>query len=177
MLLSRRSKALLIKQQFARVPWITLNKFRIVAKLKILFYLQPSARDVSAHISRKSAAKCDKHCELQNSVNHKNLECALCFQGSPGSMPASVSNQLVLRIPRSASSVCSCCLQACGALAPLCFRFMPRIVLNPFWQTALALSVAFVCVGILGNLVLWRTASSIFCVGPARPSASRHEVG
>ena len=58
--------------------------------------LQPSARDVSAHISRKSAAKCDKHCDLQNSVNHENLECALRSQGFPGSMPASVFNHFML---------------------------------------------------------------------------------
>ena len=34
-----------------------------------LFYLQLSATDVSARTTMKGAAKCDKHCELQNSVN------------------------------------------------------------------------------------------------------------
>ena len=32
--------------------------------------LQLSATDVSARTTMKGAAKCDKHCELQNSVNH-----------------------------------------------------------------------------------------------------------
>jgi hypothetical protein len=31
--------------------------------------LQLSATDVSAQATMKGAAKCDKHCELQNSVN------------------------------------------------------------------------------------------------------------
>ena len=33
------------------------------------FSLQLSATDVSARTTMKGAAKCDKHCELQNSVN------------------------------------------------------------------------------------------------------------
>ena len=33
------------------------------------FHLQLSATDVSARTTMKGAAKCDKHCELQNSVN------------------------------------------------------------------------------------------------------------
>ena len=32
-------------------------------------FLQLSAMDVSARTTMKGAAKCDKHCELQNSVN------------------------------------------------------------------------------------------------------------
>ena len=32
-------------------------------------FLQLSATDVSAQTTMKGAAKCDKHCELQNSVN------------------------------------------------------------------------------------------------------------
>ena len=34
-----------------------------------LLFLQLSAIDVSARTTMKGAAKCDKHCELQNSVN------------------------------------------------------------------------------------------------------------
>ena len=33
------------------------------------FFLQLSAIDVSARTTMKGAAKCDKHCELQDSVN------------------------------------------------------------------------------------------------------------
>ena len=39
----------------------------------------------------KGAAKCDKHCELQNSVNQQGLERILRFRDIPESMPASVS--------------------------------------------------------------------------------------
>ena len=39
----------------------------------------------------KGAAKCDKHCELQNSVNQKVFERILRFRDIPESMPASVS--------------------------------------------------------------------------------------
>ena len=38
----------------------------------------------------KGAAKCDNHCELQNSVNQWILERALHSRDIPGSMPASV---------------------------------------------------------------------------------------
>jgi len=38
----------------------------------------------------KGAAKCDNHCELQNSVNQWKLERALHSRDIPGSMPASV---------------------------------------------------------------------------------------
>ena len=55
------------------------------------FYLQLSAMDVSVRTTMKGAAKCDKHCELQNSVNRQELERILCFWDIPESMPASVS--------------------------------------------------------------------------------------
>ena len=35
----------------------------------LLHQIQLSATDVSARTTMKGAAKCDKHCELQNSVN------------------------------------------------------------------------------------------------------------
>ena len=54
------------------------------------FHLQLSAMDVSVRTTMKGAAKCDKHCELQNSVNRQKLERILCFWVIPGSMPASV---------------------------------------------------------------------------------------
>ena len=53
--------------------------------------LQLSAMDVSARTTMKGAAKCDKHCELQNSVNRQELERILCFVDIPESMSASVS--------------------------------------------------------------------------------------
>ena len=53
--------------------------------------LQLSAMDVSVRSTMKGAAKCDKHCELQNSVNRQGLERILCFWDIPESTPASVS--------------------------------------------------------------------------------------
>ena len=47
--------------------------------------------DVSVRTTMKGAAKCDKHCELQDSVNRQELERILCFWDIPESMPASVS--------------------------------------------------------------------------------------
>jgi len=47
--------------------------------------------NVSVRATMKGAAKCDKHCELQNSVNRQELERILRFRDIPESMPASVS--------------------------------------------------------------------------------------
>jgi hypothetical protein len=52
---------------------------------------QLSAIDVSARRTMKGAANCDKHCELQNSVNQQELERKLRFRDIPETMPASVS--------------------------------------------------------------------------------------
>jgi len=48
------------------------------------------AMDISAQASMKNAAKCDNHCELQNSVNQWKVERILHFWVTPGSMPGSV---------------------------------------------------------------------------------------
>ena len=73
--------------------------------------LQLSATDVSAQTTMKGAAKCDKHCDLQNSVNQQGLERILRFRDTPESMPASVSTSV------------SCCrrfaLPNCGLREPL----------------------------------------------------------
>ena len=52
--------------------------------------------DVLARTTMKGAAKCDKHCELQISVNKQGFERKLRFRDTPESMPASLSNLLVL---------------------------------------------------------------------------------
>ena len=57
----------------------------------VLFFTQLSATDVSVRTTMKGAAKCDKHCELQNSVNQQGFERILRFRDIPESMPASVS--------------------------------------------------------------------------------------
>ena len=47
--------------------------------------------DVSARTTMKCAAKCDKHCELQDSVNQQKVERILLFRVIPESMFTSVS--------------------------------------------------------------------------------------
>ena len=64
------------------------------------FFLQLSAMDVSARTTMKGAAKCDKHCDLQNSVNQQGFERILRFRDIPESMPA------------SESTLVSCCRRA-----------------------------------------------------------------
>ena len=81
--------------------------------------LQLSAMDVSVRSTMKGAAKCDKHCELQNSVNRQGLERILCFWDIPESMPASVSMLCCSSCCGSMwASFCDCsCLRMCaGAL-------------------------------------------------------------
>ena len=65
--------------------------------------LQLSATDVSARTTMKGAAKCDKHCDLQNSVNQQGFERILRFRDIPESMPASASTSVSCcrRVPRS----------------------------------------------------------------------------
>ena len=57
----------------------------------VIASLQLSATDVSARTTMKGAAKCDKHCDLQNSVNQQGFERILRFWDIPESMPASES--------------------------------------------------------------------------------------
>jgi hypothetical protein len=45
--------------------------------------------DVSAQITMKDAAKCDKQCEWQNSANQENAERILHFWATPKSMSGS----------------------------------------------------------------------------------------
>jgi hypothetical protein len=63
--------------------------------LLLPFILQLSAIDVSARTTMKDAANCDKHCDLQNSVNQWSSERKLHFRDIPESMPASVSNRIL----------------------------------------------------------------------------------
>ena len=93
----------------------------LVSRLLVASSLQLSAMDVSVRSTMKGAAKCDKHCELQNSVNRQGLERILCFWEIPESMPPSVfmlycsSNCRSLR-----ACCCEClCIKMCG---PLCFH-------------------------------------------------------
>ena len=91
-------------------------------------FLQLSATDVSAQTTMKGAAKCDKHCDLQNSVNQQGLERILRFRDTPESMPASVSTSVscfrrvcLVQAPVSVGRVCAprCFLQALDASSAL----------------------------------------------------------
>ena len=81
---------------------LCLALFLMVVSGPSFFGTQLSATDVSARTTMKGAAKCDKHCELQNSVNQQVLERILRFRDIPESMPASVSthshSQRLLRV-------------------------------------------------------------------------------
>ena len=63
--------------------------FRDVAST---FFLKISAMDLSAQKTMKSAANCDKQCELQIFEKHQNLERALRFRVTLVSNSASVSS-------------------------------------------------------------------------------------
>ena len=71
--------------------------------------LQLSAMDASARVTMKDAAKCDKHCELQNSVNQQNFERILCFRDIPESRSASESPLYTAPLRDSSRSIERCC--------------------------------------------------------------------
>ena len=87
------------------LPWCNCNAFKHICTSTWSFFYHNFQRWMSRFDQRwKGAAKCDKHCELQNSVNRQELERILCFRDIPDSMPASVC-----------MFVCSsgCCSLAC----------------------------------------------------------------
>jgi hypothetical protein len=49
------------------VPTAVVNLLALAFMISDQYQQQLSAMDVSAQVSMKGAAKCDKHCELQNS--------------------------------------------------------------------------------------------------------------
>ena len=65
--------------------------------------LQLLAMDVSAHVTMKDAAKCDRRCEWQNSANQENAERILRFEVNPGSM--SGWGHLYYNVSKNATSV------------------------------------------------------------------------
>ena len=60
-------------------------------QMSLKLYSQLLVMDVSAQITMKGAAKCDKHCELQDSVNQLKVERILLFRVIPESLLALVS--------------------------------------------------------------------------------------
>ena len=72
---------------FFLYPTLFIFCLRLCASI----FLQLPAMDASARVTMKDAAKCDKHCELQNSVNQQNFERILRLRDIPEGMPASES--------------------------------------------------------------------------------------
>ena len=70
--------------------------------------------DISAQGSMKGAAKCDKHCELQDSVNQQVLERVLRLWSMSTSIPASVPVQTLC--VQSGRLPCFGHLLACGCV-------------------------------------------------------------
>ena len=64
--------------------------------------------DVSAQATMKDAAKCDKHCEWQNSANQENAERILHFQVIPESMSGS---ELLASHVSNHAKLILCCLE------------------------------------------------------------------
>ena len=69
--------------------------------------------DVSAQVTMKDAAKCDKRCEWQNSANQENAERRLRFEVIPQSMSA--SGHLYCYAFNTSS-----CFGGCVLIAPMC---------------------------------------------------------
>jgi hypothetical protein len=104
---------------------VSLTCFFHMDHVSVFFPLQLSAMDVSARTPMKGAAKCDKHCELQNSVNQWRPERTLRFRDTPESMPASVS----MRPCASGASClawyrCCVCLRAMEPSCPWCAQLL-----------------------------------------------------
>ena len=60
-------------------PLFLTNLLFYVTTYEIEITLQLLAVDVSAQVTMKDAAKCDKRCEWQNSANQENVERILHF--------------------------------------------------------------------------------------------------
>jgi hypothetical protein len=69
------------------LTFVSFNHF--YSKHETNITLQLLAMDVSAQVTMKDAAKCDKRCEWQNSANQENVERILHFQVILGSMSSS----------------------------------------------------------------------------------------
>ena len=74
----------------AELPFIRFANFCHSSWMALTSQL--SATDASARTTMKGAAKCDKHCKLQNSANQQDFERILRFRDMPESMPTSESH-------------------------------------------------------------------------------------
>ena len=92
--------------------------------------------DVSARTTMKGAAKCDKHCELQDSVNQQKVERILLFRVIPESMFTSVSFVFsARRVPQVSLFVFSCFNVAFVALTHVSWWCWTCATLNIFFRS------------------------------------------
>ena len=109
----------------------------------------------------KGAAKCDKHCDLQNSVNQQGFERILRFRDIPESMPASESTSVSCRrrVPQPllvelAASVARVCAPRC--LVPLMHEVRLAVdggqLTEHLWWLSCCLAVLAACTHLLGSL-------------------------
>lgn len=129
----------------------------------VLFEQQLSAMDASARTTMKGAAKCDKRCELQNSVNQQGFERILCFRDIPESIPVSVSMPFIPR--RMALSRVYACVGFCES-GCLILTHAVHLSRSRYRPISKAHSVHIYCVSGARAHILAR--SSISCL--------RHEV-
>ena len=102
------------------------RQFGVVSRQWHLPYIhsQLSAMDVSVRSTMKGAAKCDKHCDLQNSVNQQGFERILRFRDIPESMPASESTSVSCARRASQPPVVELCVSGVRFCAPRCLLLL-----------------------------------------------------
>ena len=114
------------------------------------------AMDVSVRATMKGAAKCDKHCELQNSVSRQGLEHILCFWDIPKSMLASVS--LCIISAHASSHTMSCCdLLSLKSWQPYVATFLRLVIDKDLYagqSNKVSVDWSWLCSGILGLAVI-----------------------
>ena len=106
-----------------------------------------SIMDALVQATRKGAAKCNNHCDLQISENQLNLECGLHFWILPESLPASVllcSTWILVHVVDA--TTCCCCF--CMKLA---------MVLHAFGNIGQMPLPCIACVNAMAMYVLWYT--------------------
>ena len=102
--------------------FLTLSAmFHLIRWQNGLEQTQPPVMDVSARTTMKDAAKCDKRCELQDSVNQQEVEHMLLFRVFMGGMFASVLFDYLRGVSlRLHASVFSCFKEASVTLMHVC---------------------------------------------------------
>ena len=115
--------------------FLTLSAiFHLIRWRNGLEQTQPPVMDVSARTTMKDAAKCDKHCELQDSVNQQEVEHMLLFRVFLESMFASLPFDCLRGVSlRLHASVFSCFNVALVALMHVCQSCLACATLSIFF--------------------------------------------